>query len=431
MASFDKESLWSAISYWYRRKFGDWALDLDKIFTFHTNLDKETVSEVLFALAKVLAHMHFTSGGTEDGEAFIYDFLDEHFSQTSLISLRREKRDSESIKQQFKKELAFLQANSIPVLKDCNLRDALEESCDLINKYMLWKRIRVKLLDVLNYLVSNSLMRNDSEDLLYIIKYHFVFDSKMVELKSLGYQYDINGKKPSSWDLVESDAYEYVASVPSLIAYHLRRIDGNIESELSLAREFLRQNYFSFYLKAISNNQRNVSIVTIRYEEGMLDETVFALKVKNWRYYCVNVLYAKLPYFFRVELLYVLYQIYDVQDGLSDEELEMLHNTAQYLRIEDSEIEEIESHFFIYKEKKKSTESFVEYIQNTKADMLKVLHLDELASLAEIKKAYRHLAKQYHPDRQPKDATPEELEAAKEKFLEIDKAYDYLISLYS
>ncbi len=49
-----------------------------------------------------------------------------------------------------------------------------------------------------------------------------------------------------------------------------------------------------------------------------------------------------------------------------------------------------------------------------------ILHVAETASEEEIKKAYRKLAKESHPDRHPDDA------AAEEKFKEIGEAYDVL-----
>src|SRR4051794_41892329 len=47
-----------------------------------------------------------------------------------------------------------------------------------------------------------------------------------------------------------------------------------------------------------------------------------------------------------------------------------------------------------------------------------VLGVDRKASAEEIKKAYRKLARQYHPDRNPDD------ESAEERFKEIQSAYD-------
>ena len=56
----------------------------------------------------------------------------------------------------------------------------------------------------------------------------------------------------------------------------------------------------------------------------------------------------------------------------------------------------------------------------TKPDLYKVLGVGRNASDEEIKKAYRKLARQYHPDRNPGDAR------AEERFKEISAAYDVL-----
>ncbi|HEV7883738.1 MAG TPA: DnaJ domain-containing protein, partial [Solirubrobacteraceae bacterium] len=53
-------------------------------------------------------------------------------------------------------------------------------------------------------------------------------------------------------------------------------------------------------------------------------------------------------------------------------------------------------------------------------DHYKVLGVDRKATAAEIKKAYRKLARQYHPDRNPGDAK------AEARFKEISQAHDIL-----
>src|SRR3954449_11711349 len=55
-----------------------------------------------------------------------------------------------------------------------------------------------------------------------------------------------------------------------------------------------------------------------------------------------------------------------------------------------------------------------------RGDYYKTLGVDKKASADEIKKAYRKLARQYHPDRNPGD------KQAEERFKEISAAYDVL-----
>ena len=55
-----------------------------------------------------------------------------------------------------------------------------------------------------------------------------------------------------------------------------------------------------------------------------------------------------------------------------------------------------------------------------KRDYYEVLGVDKSASADELKKAYRKLAKQYHPDLHPNDAE------AEAKFKELNEAYSVL-----
>src|SRR3989339_680177 len=61
-------------------------------------------------------------------------------------------------------------------------------------------------------------------------------------------------------------------------------------------------------------------------------------------------------------------------------------------------------------------------MMSTKRDYYEVLGIQKTSSLDEIKKAYRNLAMQHHPDRVPQEKKKE----AEEKFKEISEAYAVL-----
>merc|ERR1711967_203694 len=68
----------------------------------------------------------------------------------------------------------------------------------------------------------------------------------------------------------------------------------------------------------------------------------------------------------------------------------------------------------------------VELKQSKEVNYYKVLGVDKNATPKEIKSAYRKLAKEYHPDKLPADATEEERKEAADQFARIAQAYEIL-----
>lgn len=71
------------------------------------------------------------------------------------------------------------------------------------------------------------------------------------------------------------------------------------------------------------------------------------------------------------------------------------------------------------------------YNQASREDLVekytKVLGIDKNADMTEIKKAYRTLAKEYHPDKLASESMPKDYEEyAHQRILEINEAYEYL-----
>lgn len=65
--------------------------------------------------------------------------------------------------------------------------------------------------------------------------------------------------------------------------------------------------------------------------------------------------------------------------------------------------------------------------EDLKKKYAEVLGIDENATLQETKKAYRSLAKKYHPDRMAQDGMPDDyVKFANEQIIKINEAYEYL-----
>lgn len=74
--------------------------------------------------------------------------------------------------------------------------------------------------------------------------------------------------------------------------------------------------------------------------------------------------------------------------------------------------------------------SFAQNNESLTKKYCQVLGVDEHASFQEIKKAYRKLVKEYHPDKMASESMPEDYtKFANQKIIEINEAYEYLKNL--
>ena len=112
------------------------------------------------------------------------------------------------------------------------------------------------------------------------------------------------------------------------------------------------------------------------------------------------------PYETRLQVLHFLFGVGNADGSISKSELNKINQIADALGISSSDFESIQAMFI------KDTES-----------AYKVLEILPSASAEEVKKAYRNMAKKFHPDKlQSKD--PALIKGAQEKFQEVQKAYE-------
>jgi len=108
----------------------------------------------------------------------------------------------------------------------------------------------------------------------------------------------------------------------------------------------------------------------------------------------------------RLQLLHFLFAIANSDGGIHPLELERLTEIASYLKIKTLDFRSIKAMFIV------STTSSYEILEILKS-----------ATDAEVKKAYRAMAKKYHPDRV---ITEDEAikKGAEEKFKQVQQAYE-------
>lgn len=108
----------------------------------------------------------------------------------------------------------------------------------------------------------------------------------------------------------------------------------------------------------------------------------------------------------RLQLLHFLFGIAQSDGGISNPEVLKIREIAGYLRVSLNEFESIKA-------------MFVKSADNS----YKILNIEKSVSDAELKKAYREMAKKYHPDRvNTKDEAIKK--GAEEKFKQVQTAYE-------
>jgi len=112
----------------------------------------------------------------------------------------------------------------------------------------------------------------------------------------------------------------------------------------------------------------------------------------------------------RLQLIHFLFKLGLADGHLHPNEVDEIRRIARNLRINPYDFESIRAMF--------ARESDASWAY-------KVLNVEENATEAVVKKAYRKMALKYHPDRTI-DAGPEAQESAKETFLNAQKAYEHI-----
>jgi DnaJ like chaperone protein len=167
------------------------------------------------------------------------------------------------------------------------------------------------------------------------------------------------------------------------------KADGKIDQrELN----FVRSQFVGMYGKERANN-------AFQLFKGIMKKQISARQV------CMQIR-QNMPHASRLQLLHFLFGIAKADDHVSESEVDQIRKIAGYLYINQYDFESIKAMFY-----------------NSTDSAYKILEIDKSATDSEVKKAYRKMAKKYHPDKL-QGLGEEHLKGAQEKFQSIQAAYD-------
>lgn len=168
------------------------------------------------------------------------------------------------------------------------------------------------------------------------------------------------------------------------------KADGNVsQKELDYVR--------SYFVRAYGKERANATFRT--FNEVVKNREVSANRIARY-------LAARMRYEPRLQVVHFLFGIAQADGRVSDSEAEIIREIAGYLQINRMDFESIKAMFF-----KSADNAYT------------ILEIDKSVSNAEVKKAYRKMAKKYHPD---KLGHMDEAyrKGAEEKFRKVQEAYE-------
>ncbi len=171
------------------------------------------------------------------------------------------------------------------------------------------------------------------------------------------------------------------------------KADGKIEQK---ELDFVRSFFIGQYGKERADSIFRTFNTQIKKETQHLDQLT-------------RIFVQQTAYETRLQILHFLFGIANADGNISDIELQKLSQVATGMRLRLPDFESIKAMF----------------VKNTD-NAYKILEVDSNASLNEIKKAYRKMAKKYHPDKL-RGQDPAMIKGGEEKFREVQKAYETLM----
>ncbi|MEM6687405.1 MAG: TerB family tellurite resistance protein [Bacteroidota bacterium] len=170
------------------------------------------------------------------------------------------------------------------------------------------------------------------------------------------------------------------------------KADGEV---LQSEKNFVRDYFIKMYGKERANN-------AFKLFNGLLQKEDIST-----RQVCHQI-QEHMDHSSRLQLLHYLFGVTKADGHVSEEEVELIEKIAGYLYINDRDYQSIKAMFY-----------------DPVDSAYRILEIDKSATISEIKKAYRKMAKKYHPDKL-QHLGEEHVKGAEEKFQRVQKAYEHL-----
>ncbi|WP_299217141.1 TerB family tellurite resistance protein [uncultured Dokdonia sp.] len=168
------------------------------------------------------------------------------------------------------------------------------------------------------------------------------------------------------------------------------KADGTVsQTELDYARQY--------FVRAYGKERANATFRT--FNEVIKNRDVSAARICQY-------LNMRTRYEVRLQILHFLFGIAQADGNVSEPEVKVMSEIAGFFRINHQDFESIKAMFF------KNADS-----------AYKILEIQKDATNDEVKKAFRTMAKKYHPDKLM-DMDEAYREGAEEKFRKVQEAYE-------
>jgi DnaJ like chaperone protein len=179
------------------------------------------------------------------------------------------------------------------------------------------------------------------------------------------------------------------ASVLIVLSAAVMKADGKLmKSELNFIRQFFETNFG----EAAAAEQMGTL-------QDLLKKDIPVAEV------CAQVKYF-MEHPMRLQLMHYLFGIAKSDGDVDASEVEVIYQISRGLGISEKDYQSIRAMFY-----------------KDPAGAYMILEITDKATDSEVKKAYRHMAKKYHPDK-VSQLGPEHVKAAKGKFIKVQEAYE-------